>query len=74
MLTDLNEGESCLFDTLNDDGADASGSHKVELGKLLAMLMMAMMQMMMKSARKSALLFQIIQCIWDTKYGIAGVR
>ena len=54
MLTDLNEGESCLFDTLNDDGADASGSHKVELGKLLSMLMMAMMQMMMKSVWKSA--------------------
>ena len=29
---------------------------------------------MMTSVWKSALLFQIIPCIWDTKYGIAGVR
>ena len=32
MLAHLNKGESGLFDTLNDDRADTSRSHKVELG------------------------------------------
>ena len=51
--TNLDQGESCLFDALSDDGADASRSHKIELGKLLWMLM--------TSVWKSALLFlQII--------------
>ena len=39
MVPHLNKGESSLFDTLNDDRADTSWSHKVELGQLLRNIM-----------------------------------
>ena len=48
MLTHLNKGKSGLFDALNDDWADTSRSHKVELGQLLWNLM-TIIQMVMKS-------------------------
>ena len=46
MLTHLNKGESGLFDALNNDWADTSRSHKVELGQLLWNMMTVVLIMM----------------------------
>ena len=45
MLTHLNKGESGLFDALNNDWADTSRSHKVELGQLLGNMMTIILMM-----------------------------
>ena len=43
--TNLNKGESGLFDALNNDWADTSRSHKVELGQLLGNMMTIILMM-----------------------------
>ena len=46
MVTNLNKGESRLFDALNNDWADPSRSPKVELGQLLWNMMTIILIMM----------------------------
>ena len=45
MMLHLNKGESCLLDALNNDWADTSRSHKVELGQLLGNMMTIILMM-----------------------------